>query len=122
LDVGDLSAPRALAACTDGELAAGTAAGAVAVFRDGHRVGRWVAHDGPVTALAWSPGAGRLASGGADGTVRVWDPAGHPVDAARTGGPVEALAWLGDGRLAVKSGGPGGRVALYAPSSANSRQ
>jgi WD40 repeat protein/tRNA A-37 threonylcarbamoyl transferase component Bud32 len=94
-------------------------------------------HEGPVSALAYSPDGQRLASGSADTTIRVWNPAAGQEVAVLRGHekPVEWLSYSPDGRrlcsldegsgrlwdtttsrqVAVL-GGPAGRItALFTP-------
>jgi WD40 repeat protein/serine/threonine protein kinase len=78
--------------------------------RSGATVGVLRGHEGPISALAYSPDGKRLASGSADTTVRVWDPAAGQEVAVLRGleKPVEWLAFSPDGRrIFVLAGGSG---------------
>ena len=57
-------------------------------------------HEGPVSALAYSPDGKRLASGSADKTIRLWEPASRKEAAVLLGHdqPVEWLAFSPDGQ------------------------
>jgi WD40 repeat protein len=58
----------------------------------------WRGGDGQVTALAFSPDAGRLAAGWSDGAVRIWNAAtGRPAGEGSLPAPVTSLAFTADG-------------------------
>ena len=64
----------------DNVIAIGTIGGAIILQSSlGDQTKPVVGHDGPVTALSWSPDGRQLFSGGQDGGVKVWDfdPAGQ---------------------------------------------
>lgn len=107
LTIGDGTAARSLAPSSTGTLAAGAATGRIYT-----RALEWSAHDGPVTALAWSPDGARLASGGEDGRLRVWSTDATSEEDVELGGEVEAAAWIDDGTIVAKWGGQGGTLAL----------
>jgi len=69
-------------------------------------------HEGPISALVYSPDGGRLASGSADKTVRLWDPKSGKEVAVLRGHekPVEWLAYSPDGRRICSLDGGSGRL------------
>ncbi len=59
------------------------------------------AHQGPISALAWSPNGQLLASAGQDGLVRVWDATtGDLLHSFAHGEAVQWLRWSSHGTLA----------------------
>lgn len=83
--------------------------------------GRWLAtlngHQGPVSAVGWSPGGAWLASAGADGLLRLWNAEtptfSDPLAAIKAhSGGVHALSWRPDGAV-LASGGDDGVVRLW---------
>lgn len=66
------------------------------------------AHDGPILALAVTPGGDAFATGGFDGRVRIQGPSLElRAEAAAPGGLVAALAFTPDGRQLFSAGGDG---------------
>jgi len=90
----------------------------------GQRLWSVWAHNGPVSALAWSPDGRYLASGGDDGTVNVWNAASasplqtfsSPYDDRPTSiSRISDLAWNSTALAVLFSIGDGGRVLIYNP-------
>ena len=66
---------------------------------------RWKAHEGAVTAIAFSPDAKQIASAGEDNTANIWRPSGSLVKKlAGHEGPVLAVGWCSDGRRVITAG------------------
>ncbi len=111
------SFPTAVALDAEGgSLAAGTATGAVYLWRAADRVLLLAtqAHAGSVMSVALSGDGRALASGGEDGAVALWDVAGDGAPATLRGhtGGVYGVALSADGRL-LASGGHDGTVRLW---------
>lgn len=104
-----------LASGPNGTVAAGLANGAVTVFSsaDGAERGRWTAHDGPVTALAWPAAlSGAVVSGGADGAVKAGKPGEAPRTLVARGGRVAGLAVNPAGSRVLVAGAAGAITVL----------
>ncbi|HEU5383576.1 MAG TPA: hypothetical protein VFV38_49880, partial [Ktedonobacteraceae bacterium] len=88
-------------------LARGSERGTLSVSRILDGVILWSgehAHQGVITALAWSPDGQMLASGGQDGMVRVWRAdTGDLLHLFTHGEPVRRLRWSPHGMLASTS-------------------
>jgi WD40 repeat protein len=98
-------------------VASGGADRAIRVFSpEGVETYSFVAHEGAVNALLFSPDGRRMISGGEDGTIKVWNvddgSLENSVDAHEKA--VLALALKDDGS-ALASGGSDGKVKLWAP-------
>jgi WD40 repeat protein len=72
---------------------------------DGAIVRDWLAHEGPVQALAWRGDGQELASAGRDGVIRCWDAEGKESAKIIAGSEaLQTVAWSFDGSL-LQAGG-----------------
>eukprot|EP01062_Namystynia_karyoxenos_P016368 TRINITY_DN15970_c0_g2_i1.p1 TRINITY_DN15970_c0_g2~~TRINITY_DN15970_c0_g2_i1.p1 ORF type:complete len:529 (+),score=146.34 TRINITY_DN15970_c0_g2_i1:108-1694(+) len=78
---------------------------------------RFEAHQGPVTALSWAPGARHklLSGGGADRSVRLWGTVqGEQLSETPTGSEVSDFLWSDNGQeLLTCHGEPGNHMILW---------
>lgn len=93
---------------TGASLARGERNGILSISHLGTSRVLWMqeAHNGPISALAWSPDGSLLASGGRDGIVHIWQAAsGTLVCSFSHEKVVTCLSWSPDGlRLSAASG------------------
>ena len=88
-------------------LARGGVTGTLAVSRIFHGQVLWEAqaHQGAITALAWSADGELLASAGQDGMIHIWHAeTGELLSSFEQGQQVDRLAWSSNGTLASSSG------------------
>ncbi|MCP3914735.1 MAG: protein kinase [bacterium] len=104
---------------------AGTRQGQILhVNADGSVVRRWLAHNGPITALAIAPVRDTVATTGGDGRVVVWQLDGTnaeglpPAQYELELGPVSKLSWSANGQKLLASSSDGRAAVLIHPGTA----
>ena len=110
------AAPQALAATTDGKLAALAVGNDVLLVNlaDGKVAAKAAGHKAPVTAVAFSVDGAKLATVAADKTVRLWNAAdAKPLGQAEAAVELTSVAAVGDG-LQAAAGGADGKIRLFA--------